>query len=409
MASELFKRVIAWALLAGALTVRASWARVSTASDAMKKIMCLLPLAVLFIVIPARCHGKTVGSMTIYIIDVGSGNACLIVSPSGQSMLVDTGSPDVAKRVLEVIRQAGVKQIDYMVVSHYHGDHYGGVPYLAQNIRIVNFVDHGFNVEYGKSYEWWKERRGKAPGFHRGFGQHVDGDYDSYEKVLPMGHHIVVKAGDTVPVQGVDVAVVTAAGQTVSRPLQGAGNPNPACADVNLRAEDDAEDAQSIGLLVTYGKFRFINLGDLTWDVSYRLFCPDNKVGTADAYMITHHGQSLKESLGPYYWGISCCSKAEVYGLHSEVAILSLGPASREEMGSGDALKLVKSTPGLKDVWQTNYITGGLEKEYNAPKEYCANIGTTDDQPEFIKLVADPSGSFTVTNSRNGYTQHYSK
>jgi hypothetical protein len=376
--------------------------------DAMKKIMCLLSLAALFSAIPARCYGKAAGSMTIYIIDVGSGNACLIVSPTGQSMLVDAGTPDVAKRVLEVIRQAGVKEIDYLVVSHYHGDHYGGVPYLAQNIRIINFVDHGVNVEYGKSYEWWKERRGAAPGFRADFGKHVDANYDTYEKVLQMGHHIVVKAGDTIPVQGIDVAVVTAAGQAVSRPLQGAGNLNPACADVKLRAEDDADDAQSIGLLVTYGKFRFINLGDLTWNVSYRVFCPDNKVGTVDAYMITHHAQSLKKSLGPYYWGLSCCPKAEVYGLHPEIAILSLGPTSRGEMGSGEALKLVKSTPGLQDVWQTNFITGGLEKEYNASKEHCANIGTTDDQPEFIKLVSDPNGSFTVTNSRNGLTKHYS-
>jgi hypothetical protein len=136
--------------------------------------------------------------------------------------------------------------------------------------------------------------------------------------------------------------------------------------------------------------------------------CHGKTVGSMAIYMITHHAQSLKESLGAYYWGISCCSKAAVYGLHPEVAILSLGPTSRGDMGSGDALKLVKSAPGLEDLWQTNYITGGPEKEYNAPKENCANIGTTDDHPGFIKLVSDPSGSFTVANSRNGLTKHYS-
>lgn len=372
----------------------------------MKKIMWMLSLAVVFILGQARCYGKTAGSMTIYFIDVGSGTACLIVSPSGQSMLIDTGIPDEAKRVLEVIRQAGVKQLDYMVVSHYHLDHYGGVSYLAQNIRIVNFVDHGLNVEYGKSDEWWRERR--APIFHSGYAKEVDAQYDAYQKVLSTGHHMVVKAGDTIPIQGIDVAVVTSAGKSLSHALQGAGNPNPACADVKLRAEDKADDAQSIGLLVSNGKFRFINLADLTWDSSYRLFCPDNKVGTADVYMFTHHGDSLKESLGPNLWGLSCCSKAEVYGLHPRVAILSLGSMGLREYGSGDALKLVKNAPGLEDVWQTNYITGGIEKEYNASKEHCANVGTTDDKPGFIKLVSDPNGSFTVINGRNGLTKHYS-
>jgi competence protein ComEC len=307
-----------------------------------------------------------------------------------------------------------VKQIDYMVASHYHSDHMGGIPYLAQNIRIVNYVDHGQNVEYGKSDEWWKERR--APMFHPGIAKKYDETYDSYAKARATGHHIVVNAGDTIPFQGIEVRAVTSAGKTLNKPLQGAGNPNPACAHVDLRAVDDAEDAQSVGLLISYGKFRFIDLGDLTWNVSYRLFCPDNKVGMVDAYLITHHADSLKQSLGPYFWGLSCCSKAEVYGLHPEVAILSLGPKSLVlslgskslgDLGSGDGLQTVRSSPGLEDVWQTNYLIAGREKEYTAPEKYCANIGTTDGTSEFIKLVSQSTGSFAVINSRTGFSKEY--
>src|SRR6185437_4414639 len=126
---------------------------------------------------------------------------------------------------------------------------------------------------------------------------------------------LTVKAGDIIPIKGIELRVVCAGGEVIESPLPGAGMPNPACAEVDRRGDDDAEDAQSIGTLVTFGKFRFIYLGDLTWNVANALFCPRNKVGTVDAYLVTHHAQSLPASLGSYYFGLSACPKSEVYGL----------------------------------------------------------------------------------------------
>jgi competence protein ComEC len=373
----------------------------------MKKIFFTPLWIVILMFAGGQAFGATAKPLAIYFIDVGPGvgNATLVVSPSGQSMLLDAGDASAGARVLEVIRQAGVKQIDYMVVTHYHSDHFGSVPMLAQHLRIVNFVDHGPTVEYGHDFAWWRQRR--APWVHPDKGKQYDDFYNTYPKVRATGHHIVVKPGDKIPIQGMDATVLTAADKGLAHPLPGAGQPDPACADVKPRVEDDAEDAQSIGVLITYQKFRFVYLGDLTWNPSYRLFCPDNKVGRVDAYVVTHHGESLIPSLGPYYEGLTCCNKAEVDGLQPRVAFLSVGPKLWGKWGNGDAIQRVRSSPGLEDVWQTNYLTGPGLQSVTSPKKFCADIGTTDKEPQYIELTAEPDASFTVTNSRNKFTKHY--
>jgi len=160
-----------------------------------------------------------------------------------------------------------------------------------------------------------------------------------------------------VPVKGLDVVVVTAGGKELTKPLKGTGQPNPACSQVDKRAEDDAEDGQSVGVVIAEGKFRFIYLGDLTWNSSTRLFCPVNKVGTVDAYLVTHHAQAMTTELGVYYGGLSCCSIAEVQGLHPRVGMVSTGKEGHR-YGSADAMKTVRDAPGM-DLWQTEKITGG--------------------------------------------------
>jgi competence protein ComEC len=346
--------------------------------------------------------------LKLYFIDVGWGSATLIVSPSGQTMLIDTGQPSTAGRVLDVLKLAGIKRIDYLVITHYHWDHCGALTELAANIPIHTIVDHGEpNVELGKSDDWWKQRRQVSP---PGIGKRTDEEYEAYLKVRDQHHHIVVKAGDRIPISGLDVDVVAAAYETISRPLKGAGAPSPACAKTELRPEEDAEDGQSIAVVVTYEKFRFASFSDITWNVEQRLFCPDNLVGTVDVYWITHHGQSYDRSYSDYYWGISSCPPAEVYGLRPRVSILSLGPEGHPRKGATpDVLKLLRSSPGMETIWQTNYVVGGGEKGHSAPEQFCANVGDSGDRAQYIKLLADPDGNFTVTNSRNGYTQQYLK
>jgi beta-lactamase superfamily II metal-dependent hydrolase len=344
-------------------------------------------------------------TLDIYFVDPGGavGNATVIVSPSGESAMLDAGLPfpPQVKKVLQVFELAGVKQIDWMINTHYHADHFGATAPLSEAIPIINFVDHGESVEHHRSDDWWRERR--RPWFREGVGKQYDTMYERYLKACEKGRRVTVKPGDIVPMKGVELRVVCAGGKVIESPLPGAGQPN----DMGdpRRADDDAEDAQSIGTLVTFGAFKFIYLGDLTWNVSLDLFTARNKVGTVDAYLVTHHAQSLPASLGAYYEGLSACPKAEVHGLRPRVAILSLGTHGHRQ-GTSEAMENVRSYQGLEDLWQTSKVIEGGEKDHNSADAFIASL-TEGPVLRYIKLSASRDGSFTVTNSRTGYTKHY--
>jgi beta-lactamase superfamily II metal-dependent hydrolase len=346
---------------------------------------------------------RAADTLDIYFVDPGGavGNATVIVSPSGESAMLDAGLPFMTNKVLEVFKQAGLKQLDTMVNTHYHADHFGGTAPLAERFPIIHFVDHGESVEHHQSDDWWKERR--RPWFRDGMGKQYDTMYERYLEACKKGQRMTVKPGDVIPMKGVELRVVCAGGKVIESPLPGAGQPNPA-ADPR-RADDDAEDAQSIGTLVTFGAFKFIYLGDLTWNVALDLFTPLNKVGTVDAYLVTHHAQSLPASLGAYYEGLSACPKAEAHGLRPRVAFLSLGTHGHRQ-GTSEAMENVRSSPGLEDLWQTSLVTEGGEKDHNSPEQFIASL-SEGPKLQYIKLSASHDGSFTVTNSRNGFTKHY--
>jgi len=339
-----------------------------------------------------------------YFVDIGFGNATLVVSPSGETMLLDTGTAPTAARVLDTAGIAGVKRIDYMLLTHYHDDHFGAAAALADRIPVGTFVDHGSSVEVGKDDAWWMARRG--PWYKPGRNQAYDESVANYEKAREKGSHLIVKAGDTIPIKGVTVQVLTAGGKVIAQPVEGAGQANEPCHDFARRAPDDAEDAQSIGTLVSFGKFRFVYLGDLTWNEEGALFCPEDKVGPVDAYVVTHHAQSFPRTMGDYYWGLSACPPCELAALRPRVAILSL-PGSGHRGGDENAIKVVHDSPGLEDVWQTEKVIDGGEKDHNAPDDFIAFIGRRDNSPRFIKLSAHADGSFTVTNGRNGFSKAY--
>jgi hypothetical protein len=344
--------------------------------------------------------------LQIYFIDLAGavGNATLLISPSGESMLLDTGPSFTVKRVVEVLKHVGVKQLDYLVVTHYHADHYGATAEIAAQIPIVHFLDHGEGVELGQSDAWWKERRG--PWFREGMGKLYDESHKRYVREREKGRHSIVRAGDVLPIKGIEVRAVCAGGQVLAKPLPGAGQPSPPGADLTKRRDDDAEDAQSIGVLVSLGAFRFIYLGDLTWNKENELFAPQNKVGTVDAYVITHHAQSFPKAMGDYYHGLSACPPAEVHGLRPRVAILSLGSRGHRQ-GDAVAMETVRRSPGLEDVWQTAFVTEGGEKGHNAPPDFCANLNEPGNPVRFLQLTAHADGSFTMRNSRNGFTKTY--
>jgi len=310
----------------------------------------------------------------IYFIDVEGGQATLIVSPSGQSLLIDTGWRGFdgrdAERIVQAAKAAKIKEIDYVLITHYHRDHVGGVPQLANRMKIGTFVDHGPNMEDAKV---------------------VKEDYSDYVKTLSKAaQHIVVKPGDTIPIKGITVQVLTAAGEVISSPLAGAGQPNPFCAASAKKEDDATENARSLGVLITYGSFRLIDLGDLTWNKELALMCPANPIGTVDVYLTSHHG--LNQSGSP----------ALVQALHPRVAIMNNGA---KKGGSPDAWQIVKDSPGLEDLWQLHYAMAG-GKEHNVPDTFIANVDEFC-EGKYIELTAQSNGSFTVVNSRNKFSKTY--
>jgi beta-lactamase superfamily II metal-dependent hydrolase len=341
----------------------------------------------------------------MYFIDTEGGHATLYVSPSGESLLMDTGSPggrDVA-RIMAAIQAAGVKQIDHLILTHYHGDHVGGLQELATRIPIAHFIDHGTT----------SEPKEQVPGFQKMYAE-------MYSKVK----HTVAKPGDAIPFAGLKVVVVTSHGQVLKTPLPGGGKPNPACASFAPRDEShvDPDNVMSVGVVITYGKFRTINLGDFTWNKEEELMCPNNPIGTVDLYLTSHHGIDQSGSA------------ALVHGLLPRVAVMHNGT---RKGGAIQTMQILHTSPGLEDIWQLHWAyAAGLE--YNSPALFIANMednatmanvllnppstfgqargpggpGAGGPPPHtgpafWIKASAEADGTFSVTNTRNNFTKTY--
>jgi len=309
----------------------------------------------------------------VYFIDVEGGQATLMVSPSGESLLVDAGWPDFegrdAERIAAAAKSAGLKKIDYLVVTHYHRDHVGGVPELAERIPVGTFVDLGPSVETSQA---------------------AKDLFEAYRKVRAKGRHILAKPGDRIPVKGLDVEILSAAGELISAPLARAGSPNPLCAEAQRGNDDPGENGQSIGMMIRYGKFRLLDLGDLSWNRELDLACPGHRLGTVDVYLTTHHASEMS---GP---------AAMVHALHPQVAVMNNGA---RKGGAPDVWRVLRSSPGLEDIWQLHFSVEGGDGN-NAPPQFIANV-EENCKGYGLKLSVDSDGSFTVTNARNGLSKTY--
>jgi len=341
--------------------------------------MRLIQIAVAgFLMVSALSAAKT---LDMYVIDVEGGKSLLLVSPSGQSMVIDTGGGRDANRVVEACKTLGIKKIDYMVVSHYDGDHVGGVPTVAAGVPIVTYVDHGANVQLDN------------PNYVK--------NVDAYHALTAKAKHIVVKPGDRIPIKGCDALVVMAAGKAITEALPGAGQPNPLCDTTPRKTwgldergildnHDTNENSQAITLLVTYGKFRMLDPADLTWNKDRELMCPVNRVGTVDLYMTANHGTD------------NANSPIMVHALQPRVVIADNGA---RKGASAEVFHTVESSPGLEDYWQMHYLIAGGEKLNVAP-DYIANIEGSPDG-KWIKISVQQNGTFTVTNTRNNFSKTY--
>jgi len=332
--------------------------------------VCVLAVTSLFASAPAAPK-----PMQIYVIDVEGGQATLLVSPSGQSMLIDTGWPGYegrdADRIISTAHQAGLTQIDFVLITHFHRDHVGGVPQLADGIKIGTFIDHGPNMEDS---------------------QVTRVDYAAYEKAIAGHAHVVVKPGWQVPIKGMEVRVLTAAGDHITSPLAATADANSYCKSEPAPPDDSTENARSVGVMVTYGQFHFLDLGDLTKKKELELACPNNLLGTVDLFLVTHHGSDQSNS------------KALVWALHPRVAVIDNGA---RKGASPAAWQIVHDSPGIEDVWQLHYAAES-DKGHNVDPEHIANVRENCEGKSF-KIIANPDGSFALTNTRTGAQKTYSK
>jgi hypothetical protein len=254
------------------------------------------------------------------------------------------------------------------------------VPPLAEKIPITTFVDHGANVQ-----------------LNAGTIKNVD----AYNAIVAKAKHLVVKAGDKIPIKGFDALVVMAGGKAIAEPLKGAGQPNPACETTQRKVwgpnargvvdnHDTNENSQAVTLLITYGKFRMLDPADLTWNKDRDLFCPMNRVGTVDLYMTANHG--IENGNSPVM----------VNAIRPRVVIADNAP---NHGASAEVFSIIEAAPGLEDYWQLNYSPGAGEKA-NVPANFIANAAGTPGG-KWIRVSIETNGTFTVSSAGNGFSKTY--
>jgi beta-lactamase superfamily II metal-dependent hydrolase len=320
----------------------------------------LLAAVSLLVRVPTNAASKT---LDIYFIDVEGGAATLIVTPLGESLLVDSGFPGDrdAGRIAHVARDiAHLVQIDHYITTHWHRDHMGGIPQLSKLIPVRNYYDHGLPVTPAADIQ---------PEFLEAYRQTV------------QGRSVTLKPGDLIKLSSggkslppLQVRVLAANGIVLGE-QPGAPQIKPCGPNFQPQPEDKSDNVNSVGIALSFGRFKFFDGGDLTWNIEDRLVCPQNLIGTVDVYQVDHHGAD------------SSNNPTLVRALKPRVAIIGNGP---KKGGEVKTFATLKSTPQIESIYQLHRNVATTEKD-NAPPDFVAN----DEEAckgEYIKIAVNPDG-----------------
>jgi len=318
--------------------------------------------------------------LKITAIDVEGGFATLYVTPQGHSLLIDTGWPATsAERIAAAVEDAGLKGIDYLLLTHYHLDHVGGAVELMSLVPVGTVLDHGPNREEPAPNADPKSLA-RAPATL----------YPKYLEAIGQRPHRVLKPGDTLSIDAMKITAVDSDGEVLKAPL-GKGEPGANCASATTNDHlGGEENPRSLGVLITWGRARVLSLGDTTWNLENRLACPRDLIGPVDLMFADNHGTE------------NANSPTLLNTVRPRVIVFNNGPAKG---AAAQSIQTAQASPRIQAVWQIHLAE--QHKDVNAPEANIVNLSGDPDEHHPVRISVARDGGLEFTNPRTGVTTRY--